>query len=78
MQPGEVVKALISHSGMSAEAMSAACGRSPSWARVVSQPSRSPALATVAQVADAAGVDVVLRDRATGEDVATIEPPEPR
>lgn len=38
-------------------------------------PSRSPALATVADVADACGFALAVVDRETGETVGTIEPP---
>lgn len=55
--------------------LSADLGRAATWASNVSLPTRSPALATVADVADVLGYDVVVRDRATGADVGTIEAP---
>lgn len=75
MQVNKVISTLISSSDKSSEAISAECGRSASWSRVVAMPTRSPALATVADIADACGVDVVLIDRATGAAIATIDPP---
>ena len=60
---------------MSGRALSAELGKSPNWAGVSSMPGRSPELATVTDVADVAGVDVVLVDRATGERVAVVDPP---
>ena len=75
MQVDRIVRALIEHSGMSTRAVSAALGRGSSWASTTAQPGRSPSLATVADVADVAGVDVVLRDRATGADLGTVTPP---
>lgn len=75
MQVNKVISTLISSSDKSSEAISAECGRSASWSRVVAMPTRSPALATVADIADACGVDVVLVDRATGAAIATIDPP---
>lgn len=76
MQVTDVIAALLARSGMSARAASRALGRASTWAS--NSIGRTPKLDTLAEVADLAGVDVVLRDRATGEDVATIEPPEPR
>lgn len=73
MQANEVIKCLIDHSGMSANAMSAALGRSREWARLTAK-AASPRLDTAASVADAAGVDIVLIDRATGERLGVVEP----
>lgn len=76
MQVDSVIKELISHSRLSYRGMSAALGRSPEWARLTAQPGRDPKLSTVAAVADAAGCDVAIIDRATGERLGTVEPPE--
>lgn len=66
---------LASRPDVSGAAVSRELGRSERWASVVGMPTRSPALATVADVADVLGYDVVVRDRRTGEDVGTIEAP---
>lgn len=66
---------LASRPDVSGSAVSRELGRSERWASVVGMPTRSPALATVADVADVLGYDVVVRDRATGADVGTIEAP---
>lgn len=55
--------------------MSAELGRSPEYVRNVAAPGRSPALATVADVADVLGYRLAVVDVATGETVGTIEPP---
>lgn len=75
MQVNNVVRFIIERSGKSFRKVSEELGHSASWSGVVAMPSRSPALATVADIADACGVDVVLIDRATGAAIATIEPP---
>ena len=59
----------------SGAAVSRALGHSDRWASVVGMSTRSPALATVADVADVLGYDLVVRDRRTGDDVGTIEAP---
>ena len=76
MQVDSLIRYLIEHSGMSARRVSAALGRSPDWARLTAAPGRDPKLSTVAAVADVAGCDVVIIDRATGERLGVVEPPE--
>ena len=75
MLVGNVIRSLRERSGKSQKTLSTELGRARSWAQNVEAPTRSPALATVVEVADATGVDVCLVDRATGETIATIEPP---
>lgn len=60
---------------MSGRAISAALGKSQTYVRTAARAGRSPALATVADVADVVGVDVVLIDRETGATVCTVTPP---
>ena len=76
MQVDETISVMIAHSGLSARGVSAALGRSQNWATMSAGRGRDPKLSTVAAVADVAGCDVVIRDRATGEELGTIEPPE--
>lgn len=76
MQVNKVIKWLLTKTDKSAEGLSVELGRSKSWARVVSLPTRSPALATVCEVADACGYDVALVERSSGEVAAVVEPPE--
>lgn len=59
---------------MSGRGISAALGQSPAWARKAASASDTM-LSTVARMADVAGCDVVIRDRATGETVGVVEPP---
>lgn len=73
MQVKDVISALVAHSGQSARGISATLGKSPNWAAMAAQ--RTPRLDTLADVADLAGCDVVIIDRATGERLGTIEPP---
>lgn len=75
MQVNELLRSLIERSGKSYRQVSAELGRSPNWAGAVSMPTRSPALATVTDVADVADCDVCIIDRKTGAVVATVTPP---
>lgn len=75
MQLDKTVRYLIEHSGMSARAVSRELGHVPTWAASVGASGRVPSLGTVADVADVAGVDVVLRDRATGDVLGVVDPP---
>ena len=59
----------------SGAAVSRALGHTDRWASVVGMASRSPALATVADVADVLGYRLEVVDVATGEAVGTIEAP---
>ena len=74
MQVHEVIGFAIERSGKSRREVSKACGRSPSWASVA-ELAQHPQLDTLARIADVAGLDVVLVDRATGERVATVDVP---
>lgn len=73
MQVREALAVLIAHSGHSGRAVSAELGHAQSWAS--NSVGKVPKLDTLADVADVAGVDVALIDRATGETLGTIEPP---
>lgn len=75
MLVNQVLRSVIERSGKSYRQVSAELGKSQNWAGAVSMPSRSPALATVADVADVAGCDVCVIDRETGAVVATVTPP---
>lgn len=75
MQVDRTIHAIVEHSPMTGEEVSAALGKSRGYVSVAAGRGRSPSLATVANVADACGVDVVLRDRATGEELGTVDPP---
>ena len=75
MRAEEAIRALIAHSGLSGRAVSTALGKAHSWAGITAKRTVAPKLQTVADVADVAGVDVVLIDRATGETVGVVEPP---
>ena len=66
---------LASRPDVSGAAVSRELGRSERWASVVGMPTRSPALATVADVADVLGYRLDVVDAATGETVGTIEAP---
>ena len=75
MQVDEVVSALIAHCDMSARGISAELGKSQNWATMAASGGRIPKLDTLADIADVAGCDVAIIDRATGERVATVDPP---
>ena len=75
MKVDEVIRALVDHSPMTGEQVSAELGRSRAYVSVAAGKGRSPELATVADVADVAGVDVAFIDRETGERIGTVTPP---
>lgn len=75
MQVNTCIRELLDAHAISPRRVSAELGRSSEYVRNVAMPTRSPALATVADVADVLGYDLVVRDRESGEDVGTIEAP---
>lgn len=73
MQVNEVIKTIVKLSGSNPHAAAAALGKSREYVRnAAARP--SPALATVADVADVCGYDLIIRDRRTGSEAA-ITPP---
>lgn len=75
MQVNTCIRELAAQRGESLRQLSADLGRAATWASNVSLPTRSPALATVADVADVLGYRLDVVDAATGERVGTIEAP---
>ena len=75
MQADKALRFLVDHSPLTGEQVGLTLGKSRAYISVATQPGRVPRLDTFAAVADVAGVDVVMRDRATGEVLGTIEPP---
>ena len=74
LNPGEAVRFMVGHSGLSYRAVSRLCGRASSWASVVGTPSRDPSLSAVCRVAEACGFTIALMD-AEGRAVAFLEAP---
>lgn len=74
MQVNDCIKGMARAAGVSLAEVSRRLGRSERWASVVGAPGRSPALATVADVADALGYRLAVLDGA-GRVVSTIEAP---
>ena len=75
MQVNTCIREMLSNRGVSPRKVSAELGRSTEYVRNVAAPGRSPALATVADIADVLGYRLAVVDVATGEEVGTIEPP---
>lgn len=75
MQVNTCIKDLAAARGISLRGLSAELGRSSAWGSRVSGPERSPALATVADVADVLGYDLAFVDRETGETIGTLDAP---
>lgn len=75
MQVNTCIRELLDARAISPRRVSAELGRSSEFVRNVAMPTRSPALATVADVADVLGYDMAIVDRETGETVGTIEAP---
>ena len=69
------IRDMCKASGASMRGVSAALGKSPAYVRLAGKDGGSPALATVADVADVLGYRLDVVDAATGERVGTIEAP---
>lgn len=76
MQVDSVIRGIAEHSGKSGRALSVELGHAPTWVSTIGARGRDPQLSSVVRVADLVGVDLCLVDRATGQTIATIEPPE--
>lgn len=75
MDARAVMREIVERSGRSQAQISAELGRSPSYvSATLARPSDLHA-STLAAVADVCGVEIVARDRESGEIVATIDPP---
>lgn len=66
---------MLSNRGVSPRKASVELGRSTEYVRNVAAPGRSPALATVADIADVLGYRLDVVDVETGETVGAIDPP---
>lgn len=75
MQVSACIRAMVRDRGASMAEVSREIRRSAKYVGVISAPDRSPALATVAEIADALGYDVAIIDRESGERLGTIDPP---
>lgn len=76
MQVNRCIRELVDATpGASMRGVSVELGKADTYVRNVAAPTRSPALATVADVADVLGYDLVLVRRSDGETLGTIEPP---
>lgn len=78
MQVNTCIKELAAERGASLRSISAALGKTGTWASNVAGAGRSPALATVADVADVLGYDLAVVDRETGETIGTLDAPRRR
>lgn len=75
MQVDACIREMCKASGASMRSVSADLGKSPAYVRLAGRAGGSPALATVADVADVLGYDIAIVDRETGEAVGTVEAP---
>ena len=75
MQVNTCIREIVDKRGASLRSVSLDLGKAETWGKIVSKPTRSPALATVADVADVLGYNLAIVDRETGETVGTIEAP---
>ena len=75
MQVDTCIRDMCKASGASMRGVSAELGKSPAYVRLAGKAGGSPALATVANVADVLGYRLDVVDVATGERVGTIEAP---
>ena len=75
MQVDRLIRGIVETSPQSMQSVSRELHHEASWCKSVARPGRSPALATVADIADVLGLDVALVDRESGEVVAVVDPP---
>ena len=75
MQVNTCIRGMCETRGASLRSVSLDLGKAETWGKTVSKPTRSPALATVADVADVLGYRLDVVDATTGERVGTIEAP---
>lgn len=75
MQVDTCIKELAKTSSVSLSEISRRLGKSRVYASNVAAPGRSPALATVADIADVLGYRLAVVDVETGETVGAIDPP---
>lgn len=75
MKPRETIAALADKFKGTKRELSKALGRSDNWISSTITNGGPPKVDTLANIADVVGVDVCLVDRATGETIATIDPP---
>lgn len=75
MQVNRAIFEMLGYRGISANRASAELGRSREYVRNAAVSKRGPLLSTVAAIADVCGCEIVVRDRATGEELGTIDPP---
>lgn len=75
MQVDRLIRWIVEASPQSMQSVSRELGHEASWCRSVARAGRSPALATIADVADVLGYDVAIVDRESGKIVAVVDPP---
>ena len=75
MQAKEVIRAMIEDSGISQRQVSLSMGRSGHFISSVLGNGRMPNIELMAEMADSAGFDLVLRNRHTGNEIQ-IDPPD--
>ena len=75
MRSDEYIRAISRSSGLSQYELSKRMGRSKSYVSVYLANGISPRIGLAAEIADAAGCDLLVRNRETGEE-EIVEPPE--
>lgn len=75
MQVDTCIKEIAKAANTSLSEVSRRLGKSRVYASNVAAPGRSPALATVADIADVLGYRLAVVDVETGEEVGIIDPP---
>lgn len=76
MKGSEVLQLLVDRSGLSRWGLSRELGKAGGYLDSAIRRGTVPSLDTAAGVADCVGCDLVLVDRATGDTVARVDPPE--
>ena len=76
MQANETWAALLSHASLTAWSASKRMGHAGGYIDGTMRRGSSPRSDTLAALADVCGCDLAIIDRATGERVAVVDPPE--
>lgn len=75
MQVNDIIRSLSERYHGSVRELSVALGRSPNYLHTSIHKRSDPQAGTIAEIGDLVGVDLCLVDRATGQTIATIDPP---
>lgn len=74
IDPRELIAVVLAWAGLTKWGGSKAMGRAGQYLDAMARRGSIPSIAVAAELCDVCGCDLVVRDRATGEDVAVVAP----